>query len=281
MFESLNSRTIRTVLDAFQTLQSNSDAEPFKKTKTDAADSELDSMTANFGSGPRLDSNACPLLGLSDSSSKDNFSEFFGSVEGKSPDRSSSPLVNKKCDILMAEAGGAVASAADRTFAEGVSRTAVAERSESKSERETKEELLEVVRTLWSRPVAIDLTQIQSVLRSLSADPDSAYSRDTDTAHSSAQTRTQTRGKPTATFLRELIRTSSSANANVRAVHGADGETLPKSFTTHIKQMSILLPEPKSISDIMKIIYAYYLTFKTFFSNSHFFYHLLRSRVAL
>jgi Cullin family len=217
IFESLHSGSIQTVLQAFKTLQIISDTTP-KSMKTDTADTALDSLTTNLDFlDPRLDSIAYPLQGLSESSSKDNFSEFFGSVEGKSPDRSMSPFVSRKCDALMMEAGGA--GSVEGIDAEGVSMAAVSERIEDKRESVSREDLLESVRTLWSRLVPINITQIQGILRSLGNEADTSYPRNTATAYSAAHT-AQQRGRPSAAFLREIMRTCSAA----RPVNGAGGE---------------------------------------------------------
>jgi Cullin family len=216
-FESLHSSSIQTVLQAFKTLQIISDTPP-KSMKIDTVDTALDSLKTNLDSlDPRLDSIAYPLLGLCESSSKDNFSEFFGSVEGKSPDRSMSPYVSRKCDALMMESGGA--GSMEGIDAEGVSMAAVVERIEVKRERVSREDLLESVRTLWSRLVPINITQIQGILRSLGNEADTSYPRNTATAYSAAHT-AQQRGRPSAAFLREIMRTYSAA----RPVNGTGGE---------------------------------------------------------
>ena len=244
VFESLQSDTIQAVLDAFKTLQSISD-EPLKSIKTDTADTVLDNLASNLDSlDPGLDSIAYPLLGLSGSSSKDNFSEFFGSVEGKSPDRSMSPFVGRKCDVLMPVAGGAVSSV-EGSDGEGMSTAAVADRTEGKSERVSREDLLDSVRTLWSLPVPVNMTQIQCILRSISSDPDTPYPRNSDMAYSAPHTNTQQRGRQSAVFLREIMRTCS----NARPVHGSDGElcnrysTIFQILHMNILKMSFLLSE--------------------------------------
>jgi Cullin family len=218
IFESLHSGTIQIVLEAFKTLQIISDTPP-KNTKTDVADTALDNLITNLDSlDPGLDSVAYPILGLSESSSKDNFSEFFGSVEGKSPDRSTSPFVSRKCDAALRMVAGGVGSV-EGSDAEGVFVAAVAERIDDKRERTSREDLLESIGTLWSRPVPINLIQIQGILKSIGSEPDTSYPRNTDRAYSAAHT-AQQRGRPSAAFLREIMRTCSAA----RPLNGADGE---------------------------------------------------------
>lgn len=220
ILESLHSSTIQTVLDAFKTLQSISDA-PSRTVESVTVDAALDSLTTNMDSlDPRHDSIAYPHLGLSESTSRDNFSEFFGSVEGKSPDRSLSPFLNRKCDVTMIEVGS-TGSAVEGTDAEGVSKVVVGEKIDGKSERASRKDLLESVRTLWSRSIPIDTAQIQCVLRSLGSDSDTSCPRGPDTACSTAHTALQQRGRLSAALLREVMRTCSSA----RPLHGADGKS--------------------------------------------------------
>lgn len=221
VLESLHSSTIQTVLDAFKTLQSISNASS-RTVETVAVDAALDSLTTNMDSlNPRHDSIAYPpYLGLRESASRDNYSEFFGSVEGKSPDRSLSPFLNRKCDVMMIEVGGTV-STVEGNDAEGVSKVAVEEKIEGKSERVSRKDLLESVRTLWSRSIPIDMAQIQCVLRSLGGESETSYPRGSDTACSTDHTALQHRGILSAALLKEVMRTCSSA----RSMHGADGKS--------------------------------------------------------